>query len=40
MAHELHAWVFQQSGLLSWEIMNQSMTKMKQLAHFAEDVAV
>lgn len=37
--HVRHAWVFQQNGLLSWEIMNQSMTKMKQLAHFAEDVA-
>jgi len=39
LSHVRHAWVFQQSGLLSWEIMNQSMTKMKQLAHFAEDVA-
>jgi len=37
--HVRHAWVFQQNGLLSWEIMNQSMEKMKQLAHFAEDVA-
>ncbi|MFP3982882.1 MAG: ferritin-like domain-containing protein [Desulfurivibrionaceae bacterium] len=39
LQHIRHAWVFQQNGLLSWEIMNQSMAKMKQLAHFAEDVA-
>lgn len=39
LKHIRHAWVFQQNGLLSWEIMNQSMEKMKQLAHFAEDVA-
>jgi len=37
--HVRDSWVFQQNGLLSWEIMNQSMEKMKQLAHFAEDVA-
>jgi len=39
LSHVRHAWVFQHNGLLSWEIMNQSMEKMKQLAHFAEDVA-
>ncbi len=39
LQHIRQAWVFQKNGLLSWEIMNQSMEKMKQLAHFAEDVA-
>ena len=39
LKHVRHAWVFQKNGQLSWEIMNQSMVKMKQLAHFAEDVA-
>jgi bacterioferritin len=39
LLHVRHAWVFQQNGLLSWEIMTQSMEKMKQLAHLAEDVA-
>jgi len=34
-----NAWVFQNSARLGWQIMDNSMTKMKQLAHIAEEVA-
>ncbi|MFZ2630121.1 MAG: ferritin-like domain-containing protein [Desulfosalsimonadaceae bacterium] len=33
------AWVFQESGNSGWQIMDFSFTKMKQLAHTAEQVA-
>ena len=33
------AWVFQKEEMLGWQIMDFSMTKMKQLAHMAEEVA-
>ncbi|MCD6585214.1 MAG: hypothetical protein J7K96_05575 [Desulfobacteraceae bacterium] len=33
------AWVFQGSGLSGWQIIDFSFTKMKQLAHMAEEVA-
>ena len=33
------AWVFQNKGLDAWQRMDFSMTKMKQLAHSAEEVA-
>ena len=33
------AWVFQNEDLLGWQIMDFSMTKMKQLAHLSEPVA-
>ena len=33
------AWVFQKEDMLGWQIMDFSMTKMKQLAHMAEEVA-
>ncbi len=33
------AWVFQEQGLGAWQRMDFSMTKMKQLAHSAEEVA-
>jgi len=33
------AWVFQGSGLSGWQIIDFSFTKMKQLAHIAEEVA-
>ena len=33
------AWVFQNEGIRGWQIMDFSMTKMKQLAHLAEEVA-
>jgi len=40
MLQSLHnAWTFQKSGLSAWHIMDFSYTKMKQLAHLAEEVA-
>ena len=33
------AWVFQNQDMRGWEIMDFSMSKMKQLAHLAEEVA-
>jgi bacterioferritin len=33
------AWVFQKEEIRGWQIMDFSMTKMKQLAHLAEEVA-
>ena len=33
------AWVFQEKGVAAWQRMDFSMTKMKQLAHSAEEVA-
>jgi bacterioferritin len=39
LQHLRHAWTFQAEGRLAWGVMDQSMTMMKQLAHFAEDVA-
>jgi bacterioferritin len=33
------AWVLQKDGLAAWKIMDFSYTKMKQLAHIAEEVA-
>ncbi len=34
-----NSWIFQKDGFLAWQIMDFSMTKMKQLAHIAEEVA-
>ena len=34
-----NAWVFQKDAKMGWQIMDFSMTKMKQLAHVAEEVA-
>lgn len=34
-----NAWVFQKDAKQGWQIMDFSMTKMKQLAHVAEEVA-
>jgi len=40
MLHSLRdAWVFQKEDTFGWQIMDFSMTKMKQLAHMAEEVA-
>jgi bacterioferritin len=39
LQHIRTSWLFQQDGMLGWNIMDQAMEKMKQLAHFAEDVA-
>ncbi len=36
--HIRHSWVFQKKGLPSWQLMDQAMEKMKQIAHFAEDI--
>jgi bacterioferritin len=39
MQHIRNAWVFQNDGIMGWQLMDQAMEKMKQLAHFAEDIA-
>lgn len=39
LQHIRHSWVFQKDGIQGWQLMDQAMEKMKQLAHFAEDVA-
>jgi bacterioferritin len=38
LQHVRYSWVFQKNGLKSWQLMDQAMEKMKQLAHFAEDI--
>lgn len=39
LQHIRSSWVFQQGGILGWQLMDFAMTKMKQLAHLAEQVA-
>jgi len=39
LQHLRTSWVFQQDENIGWKIMDQAMEKMKQLAHFAEDIA-
>jgi len=39
LQHLRNAWVFQKDALIGWKIIDQAMEKMKQLAHFAEDIA-
>jgi bacterioferritin len=39
LQHVRNAWVFQKQGFRAWEVMDFSMTKMKQLAHISEEVA-
>ena len=39
LQHLRTSWVFQQDDNMGWKIMDQAMEKMKQLAHFAEDIA-
>jgi len=39
LQHLRTSWVFQQNKSIGWKIMDQVMEKMKQLAHFAEDIA-
>jgi bacterioferritin len=39
LQHVRTSWVFQQDDITGWKIMDQAMEKMKQLAHFAEDIA-
>lgn len=39
LQHIRNAWIFQSEGIKGWQIMDFSMTKMKQLAHIAEEIA-
>jgi bacterioferritin len=39
LQHIRYSWVFQQDGIMGWQLMDQAMEKMKHIAHFAEDVA-
>jgi len=39
LQHIRTSWVFQKDEIVAWKIMDQAMEKMKQLAHFAEDIA-
>jgi bacterioferritin len=39
LQHIRYSWVFQKNVLTGWQLMDQAMEKMKQLAHIAEDVA-
>ena len=39
LQHIRTSWVFQQDETMGWKIMDQAMEKMKQLAHFAENIA-
>jgi len=38
LQHIRSSWVFQKNGMLSWNLMDQAMEKMKHIAHFAEDI--
>lgn len=39
LQHLRTSWVFQKDEIMGWKIMDQTMEKMKHLAHFAEDIA-
>lgn len=39
LQHLSTSWLFQKDEIMGWKIMDQAMEKMKQLAHFAEDIA-
>jgi bacterioferritin len=39
LQHIRSSWVFQHESIVGWQLMDFSMTKMKQLAHIAEEVA-
>ena len=39
LQHIRYSWVFQEEGTRGWQLMDQSMEKMKHLALFAEAVA-
>ena len=39
LQHIRTSWIFQQDDITGWKIMDQAMEKMKQLAHFAEDIS-
>jgi len=38
LQHIRYSWAFQKKGLMAWNLMDQAMEKMKQIAHFAEDI--
>lgn len=38
LQHLRHSWVFEKNSLVSWRLMDQSLEKMKHIAHFAEDI--
>lgn len=38
LCHIRHSWIFQKEGIFAWQLMDQAMEKMKQIAHFAEDI--
>ncbi|HMK49205.1 MAG TPA: ferritin-like domain-containing protein [Thermodesulfovibrionales bacterium] len=38
LQHIRFSWIFQKKGLAGWNLMDQAMEKMKQIAHFAEDI--
>jgi len=39
LQHLRTSWLFQKDEIMGWKIMDQAMEKMRQLAHFAEDIA-
>ncbi len=39
LQHLRTSWLFQKDDIMGWKIMDQAMEKMKQLAHFAENIA-
>ena len=39
LQHLRTSWVFQREGSMGWKVMDQAMEKMKQLAHFTEEIA-
>ena len=39
LQHIRTSWLFQKEDAIGWKLMDQAMEKMKQLAHFAEDIA-
>jgi bacterioferritin len=38
LRHIRHSWLLQKQGTKGWNLMDQAMEKMKQIAHFAEDI--
>jgi bacterioferritin len=38
LQHIRYSWVSQKGALVAWQLMDQAMEKMKQTAHFAEDI--
>jgi len=38
LQHIRYSWVYQKDSILAWQLMDQAMEKMKQIAHFAEDI--